>query len=95
MSLLTENTIGQTILNIQGGPPSSMVPDWFGNKWSQMTYFVRTHNLMAQWLRRWTHDRKVVGLIPGSDRVCVLEQDTLFHIVPAVSWKWVPAKVGG
>ena len=37
---------------------------------------------MAQWLRCWTHDRKVVGSIPGPDCVCVLEQDTLFHIVP-------------
>ena len=36
---------------------------------------------MAQWLRRWTHDGKVVSSIPGPDRVCVLEQDTLFYIV--------------
>ena len=36
---------------------------------------------MAQWFRRWTHDRKVKGLILGPDCVCVLEQDTLFHIV--------------
>ena len=27
----------------------------------------------------------VVGSIPGPDRVCVLEQDTLFHIVPVHS----------
>ena len=40
---------------------------------------------MAQWLRRWTHDRKVIGSIPGPDCVCVLEQDTLFHIVPVHS----------
>ena len=40
---------------------------------------------MAQWLRRWTHDRKVVGSIPGPDSVCVLEQDTLYHIVPVHS----------
>ena len=39
---------------------------------------------MAQWLRRWTQDRKVVGSIPGPC-VCVLEQDTLFHIVPVHS----------
>ena len=40
---------------------------------------------MAQRLRCWTHDRKVVGSIPGPDCVCVLEQDTLFHIVPVHS----------
>ena len=40
---------------------------------------------MAQWLRRWTHDHKVMGSIPGPDRVCVLEQHTLFHIVPVHS----------
>ena len=40
---------------------------------------------MAQWLRRWTHDLKVVGSILGPDCVCVLEQDTLFNIVPVHS----------
>ena len=33
----------------------------------------------------WIQDRKVVGLIPGPDCVYVLEQDTLFHIVPVHS----------
>ena len=33
----------------------------------------------------WIYERKVVGSIPGPDRVCVLEQDTLFHIVPVHS----------
>ena len=56
---------------------------------------------MAQWLRRWTHDCKIVGSIPGPDHVCVLEQDTLFHIVPVHSaeaeneYNNVPAKAGG
>ena len=36
---------------------------------------------MAQWLRCWTHDHKVVGSVPGLNCVRVLEQDTLFHIV--------------
>ena len=40
---------------------------------------------MAQWLRRWTHDRKVVGSIPGPGFVCVLGQDTSFHIVQVYS----------
>ena len=50
------------------------------DKWSlSNAYFVEG---MAQWLRRWTHDRKVVGSIHGPDRACVLEKDTSFHIVP-------------
>ena len=37
---------------------------------------------MDQWLRGWTHDRKVMGSIPRPDCLRVLEQGTLFHIVP-------------
>ena len=40
---------------------------------------------MVQWLTCWTHGRKVVGSIPRPDCVSVLEQDTLFHIVPVHS----------
>ena len=41
---------------------------------------------MAQWLRCWTHERKVMGSITGPDHVCVLEQETLFDIVTSKSW---------